>query len=1142
MSQITIGSMEAASQNPKILADKLKETLDEDNKLAGEYFSYLKDNKAGFEDYLRFLEKCVLSQLNEKYEENKEKYGSKKKYDDHRNDLLGLFIDVNNYLWENYLLSDLNLRKQYVEFMNKVDLKVKDSLDKERFLWAKGGFYKPMINKLNTDIDNGKKFLKDYFLYLKESPVRKEEINFGYYLDFLKEVIIPQVNEKYEDKKTKYKSEEEFEEYQSGLFDVLVEVNDYLWENYLFLDRSLRFEYADKVISKINGDCFKRFLYTRKPKKTELETPGDREKRNAYDKVLESFFYRNIRSLILSRGQCNDLFQAFYKNVNKLPDWIDQHIDPSNQDNFSTALSGNFTNLKEKLKSFNWSETLDENNKIAKECLEDIKKINKDVTDPNLFDFYMNFLKEAIIPQINEFSDEEQYVNGLFEILFETNDLIWEILESKSLSEYEKNRLSACYYNTIKKISPEAWENIGKLLNKRKEEAIKQKNKNKAREYNKLVKNFILRNVKNDIMSADQINKMHVVNLIDEETFEEYTSNSIVRKLCALSACKHSEVDINIDDYSAINIRKLDNNKKACLEAICGSFMNGIHWAEADTILALIASGPDNIDFSFSSLRKVDLDSSEEIKKFYFGFYSVYDDLKKNDFTVNISKASLESRKCFMYLGSWIVPFFSENVDFNTVYTELSKRLDFLCSGHYGLPKREITEKQKDKLIIQALVYATNSLFPLSKPELREESIYRTLKMFTGAEKFVDGYKFSLDDMEKILSSTKNSVLNSFGVLKFCKNHRAENVWIFDILRLAKKMNISIGGKRQTGCDVCLKNDRNSRRGFTGHCSMSYKLFDRNDFEIYMSELPENSDGKEFDIWFSFFEGYSISIFNEKHSSDENKKIQKLFIQVVNKIPTGYLSKKKFDSLADYFTQCNTDNAINLTPDEFNKFMSKINKQMDSNDFAEFKRRMIKYFRIDGRKISDQEIEDAYKDVKDVENADFKNINAIEDISEIQETNNNATIDDNHVQDINESEIIDKNINEVESVHKPVYQNINEVDPKDYNLDSSVNDINTKDIKEIGSKEKQQNISSEIEQERQEFESWASDKLKNNFLWYLIMWVFRAWFEHKLDQRLKLLETNSNQQPNNNFLSQSNKTDKKEEEIPNNGNKKEQNK
>ena len=127
-------------------------------------------------------------------------------------------------------------------------------------------------------------------------------------------------------------------------------------------------------------------------------------------------------------------------------------------------------------------------------------------------------------------------------------------------------------------------------------------------------------------------------------------------------------------------------------------------------------------------------------------------------------------------------------------------------------------------------------------------------------------------------------------------------------------------------------------------------------------------------------------------------------------------------------------------------------------------------------------------------------------------------------------------------MHKPVYQNINEVDPKDYNLDSSVNDINTKDIKEIGSKERQQNISSEIEQERQEFESWASDKLKNNFLWYLIMWVFRAWFEHKLDQRLKLLETNSNQQPNNNFLSQSNKTDKKEEEIPNNGNKKEQNK
>ncbi|MBQ9491175.1 MAG: hypothetical protein IJU86_00140, partial [Firmicutes bacterium] len=356
-------------------------------------------------------------------------------------------------------------------------------------------------------------------------------------------------------------------------------------------------------------------------------------------------------------------------------------------------------------------------------------------------------------------------------------------------------------------------------------------------------------------------------------------------------------------------------------------------------------------------------------------------------------------------------------------YTELSKRLDFLCDSHYDLPKQKIDQKQKDKLIIQALVYAKNNLFPLL--ECNKKSFYRTLSMFTGEEKFVEGYKLSLDDMKKILSCTKNSVLNSFTVLKFCKDCRAKDVQLFDILKLAKKMNISIGGKKQTGCDVCLEDDRNKRSGVTGYRSMSYNLFDKNDFETYMSELLESPEEKEFDIWFPFF--LTEPVLPEKRSSDENKKIRSFFSHLIDKIPNGYLQLGKFRSLVNYFANHNTENAINLISDDFNKFMSKINKHMDKKHFESFKAITVKYFRINGREISDQEIEDAYNGVK------VEDINAIEDTSKIQEMNNNAIINGNNVQDINESKIINKNIEannfeeNMAEVPGPSYQNINEI-------------------------------------------------------------------------------------------------------------------
>ena len=1041
------------------------------------------------------------------------------------------------------------------------------------------GYFKLLQEKLAEKRDIS--LVKTYFSHFKKNPYGCA--GFKGCLKFLTEVILQQMNEKYEDNKTKYKSKEEFEEYQGGLFDVLAEMNDYLWENYLFLDRSLRWEYADKVISKIDGDCFKRFLYTKKPKKTELETPGDREKINAYNKVLESFFYRNIRSLILSKQQCHDLCSALYYNVD-LPYWIAQYIDSSNQNDFGFTLSNDFITLTDKLQSFQWSKELDKNNEQAKSCLEYIKTLNENVKDPNLFDFYSQFLEKAVIPQVNESEYEKKYTpegwlpynslsdkkqaefdklrkeiydkhqNQLLDILVETNDLIWQILESNSLSEYEKNKLLACYYNCIIKIDYKAWERIGSLLEKKKKEAIESRDKNKVVAYNKLVKNFVLRNLENDVISASKLNGMGVINFIDEKTFEEYTDDAMIKKLFVDSVYMLDR-RINISNaiclHGTIKIRKSDKNKKICLESICGNFISGMHWAETDAILTLIKNKPDEIDFDFSTIDKDMLEKDENLKNFCLGFRSIYNDLQENNFTVVADKFSFSKPtqegyekhgKIFWYLGSWIIPLLGEKTDFDKAYKILSKRLDFLCT----VSKIQIDKQVKDKLIIQTLVYATNSLCPLQKDN--EKSIYRTFAMFTGEEKFVKGYKFSLDDIKKILSCTKNSVLNSFEILKFCKNHRIEVVKLTDIVKLAKEMEVSLDYCSGARRDAYLINERNARFGYTGYLSNTTSIFDKNDLEIYISELPNNLKVEEFDILFSIFESYSV--FSEKRSIDENKKIQKLFIQVVNKIPTGYLSQEKFDSLADYFTRCNTGNAISLTVDEFNKFMSKINKQMNADDVKEFKRRLIKYFRIDGRKISESEIENAYKNVKDVENPEFEYINAIEGVNEIPEANNNAIINGNNVQDINESKSINENINKVESAHEFIDQNINEFDPENNTFEKNTaevpipvcQDIN-KNVKPITNNNQNQTqkldesgkvakVKFEIEREKQEFENWASEKLKNNKLWYLVMWACRLWFEYKLEKKLEeinALATGTNQQSENNSL---NTNTQKEEEIP----------
>ena len=77
-----------------------------------------------------------------------------------------------------------------------------------------------------------------------------------------------------------------------------------------------------------------------------------------------------------------------------------------------------------------------------------------------------------------------------------------------------------------------------------------------------------------------------------------------------------------------------------------------------------------------------------------------------------------------------------------------------------------------------------------------------------------------------------------------------------------------------------------------------------------------------------------------------------------------------------------------------------------------------------------------------------------------------------------------------------------------------------------------ENITKEIEDEKRVFEDWASEKLKNNKLWYLIMWVFIWWFEYKLEKKLEeinALATGTNQQSENNSL---NTNTQKEEERP----------
>ena len=78
MLKITPDSTKSMGQNLKILIDELKERLDENNEFAEKYFSYLKDNEAAFNDYLKFLEECVLSQLNEKYKGNEKNTVRKK--------------------------------------------------------------------------------------------------------------------------------------------------------------------------------------------------------------------------------------------------------------------------------------------------------------------------------------------------------------------------------------------------------------------------------------------------------------------------------------------------------------------------------------------------------------------------------------------------------------------------------------------------------------------------------------------------------------------------------------------------------------------------------------------------------------------------------------------------------------------------------------------------------------------------------------------------------------------------------------------------------------------------------------------------------------------------------------------------------
>ena len=232
---------------------------------------------------------------------------------------------------------------------------------------------------------------------------------------------------------------------------------------------------------------------------------------------------------------------------------------------------------------------------------------------------------------------------------------------------------------------------------------------------------------------------------------------------------------------------------------------------------------------------------------------------------------------------------------------------------------------------------------------------------------------------------------------------------------------------------------------------------------------------------FSVFKN-TRSIFPRLLHGEARRSSRKLFVKTIKALPENYLSYENFRSLLNYFMwDCPSHNAISLTSDELKILDSKINKEQENipKGYASVSRLKEMYFKIDDQ------------------------------IEESDEANNK-----NEIIDINKIEIKDlsKVQNEIIDINKIEEKNLSENESKQY------------------SKENQTKL--DIEKEKNEFKEWASNKLKNNPLWHLIIWAFELWFNHKLETKLQNLSKKENLESAPNVNDNQNQN-KGEDRVPN---------
>ena len=418
-------------------------------------------------------------------------------------------------------------------------------------------------------------------------------------------------------------------------------------------------------------------------------------------------------------------------------------------------------------------------------------------------------------------------------------------------------------------------------------------------------------------------------------------------------------VGIPFEYRKSINLQYLKNKSgKINLEENFGDIIisqdmsSDKNYISFDTMLSLVNNKFDEMDFCFETIDE----NNEQVRKVFSGFRSMYNKLKFDQC----------DEQYFLYLGSYIVPFY-EKGNFDTLCNILNKRIDFLLSGRYGYQKIEIDQKQKDKLIIQTLMYGSGSLYICGS--YNEKQIYKTISMLTGEEKFVNGYKFSLDDIKNIISCTEKACsVHCVDVLKFCVKNRNKNVKISDVVNLMHDMGINIKKAEHevplaTTHEISLKTNRSMRL----HGKLTTKeseVFDNENYlKAHIQELPK--DEKEFDKWFLFFEETHPYFYQTE--DEANKTVKDFFVQVVNCIPDNYLSFEKFNSLMDYFVKrfkgYNVEYKhvveIDLTVKEFVDLKSKINHKMNNFDSGRVDDKIKSCITIFDQEISEDGIQAA---------------------------------------------------------------------------------------------------------------------------------------------------------------------------------------